>query len=185
MGSIPGLERSPGEGNSNPLQYSCLENPVDGGAWWATVLMVSKSQTRLSNFQYHCLRVTLWVCDLVTHSCPSVWDPVDCSPSGSSVHGILQARILQWVAMPSSRGSSQTHGSNPGLLHCRWILYCLSHHGSKKWKSLSRVWLFVTPWTAACQAPPSMGFSRQEYWKQRLRMLHDTISTREAKLIIF
>ena len=36
-GSIPGLERSPGEGNGNPLQYSCLENPTDGGAWWATV----------------------------------------------------------------------------------------------------------------------------------------------------
>ena len=36
-GSIPGLERSPGEGNGNPLQYSCLENPMDRGAWWATV----------------------------------------------------------------------------------------------------------------------------------------------------
>ena len=37
MGSIPGLGRSPGEGNGNPLQYSCLENPMDGGVWWATV----------------------------------------------------------------------------------------------------------------------------------------------------
>ena len=43
-GSIPGLERSPGEGNSNPLQYSCLENPMDGGAWWATVHGVAKGQ---------------------------------------------------------------------------------------------------------------------------------------------
>ena len=41
-GSIPGWGRSPGEGNSNPLQYSCLENPMDGGAWWATVPGVSK-----------------------------------------------------------------------------------------------------------------------------------------------
>ena len=49
-GSIPGLGRSPGEGNGNPLQYSCLENPMDGGAWWATVLRVAKSQTRLSDF---------------------------------------------------------------------------------------------------------------------------------------
>ena len=52
MGSIPGLGRSPGEGNGNPLQYSCLENPMDGGAWWATVHGVAKSQTRLSNFTF-------------------------------------------------------------------------------------------------------------------------------------
>ena len=45
---------------------------------------------------------------LVAQSCPTLWDPMDCSPPGSSVHGILQARILEWVAMPSSRGSSQT-----------------------------------------------------------------------------
>ncbi len=49
-GSIPGLGRSPGEGNGNPLQYSCLENPMDGGAWWATVHGVAKSRTRLSDF---------------------------------------------------------------------------------------------------------------------------------------
>ena len=46
-GLIPGSGRSPGEGNGNPLQYSCLENPMDGGAWRATVLGVTKSQTRL------------------------------------------------------------------------------------------------------------------------------------------
>ena len=45
LGSIPGLGTSPGEGNGNPLQYSCLENPVDGGAWWATVHGVAKSRT--------------------------------------------------------------------------------------------------------------------------------------------
>ena len=49
-GSIPGLGRSPGEGNGNPLQYSCLENSMDGGAWWATVHGVAKSQAQLSNF---------------------------------------------------------------------------------------------------------------------------------------
>ena len=48
-GSIPGLGRSPGEGNGNPLQYSCLENPMDRGAWYATVHGVAKSQTRLSD----------------------------------------------------------------------------------------------------------------------------------------
>ena len=49
LDSIPGSGRSPEEGNGNPLQYSCLENPMDGGAWWATVHGVAKSQTRLSN----------------------------------------------------------------------------------------------------------------------------------------
>ena len=52
LGSIPGSGRSPGEGNGNPLQYSCLENPMDGGAWWATVHRVVKSRTRLSDFTF-------------------------------------------------------------------------------------------------------------------------------------
>ena len=50
LGSIPGSGRSPGEGNGNPLQYSCLENPTYGGAWWATVHGVEKSWTQLSDF---------------------------------------------------------------------------------------------------------------------------------------
>ena len=49
-GSIPESGRSPGEGNGNPLQYSCLENPMDEGAWWATVHGITKSQTQLSDF---------------------------------------------------------------------------------------------------------------------------------------
>ena len=58
-------------------------------------------------------------------SCPTLCDPMDCSPPGSSVHGILQARILEWVAISSSRGSSQPRDQIRllGLLHCRWILY--------------------------------------------------------------
>ena len=50
LGLIPGSGGSPGEGNGNPLQYSCLENSMDGGAWWTTVQGVAKSQTRLSDF---------------------------------------------------------------------------------------------------------------------------------------
>ena len=50
LGSIPGLGRSPGEGNGNPLQYCCLENPMDRGAWYAIVYGVAKSWTRLSDF---------------------------------------------------------------------------------------------------------------------------------------
>ena len=52
LGSIPGLGTSPGEGDGNPLQYSCLGNPMDGGAWWATVRGVTKGQTQLSNFTF-------------------------------------------------------------------------------------------------------------------------------------
>ena len=52
LGSTPGSGRSPGEGNGDPLQYSCLENSVDGVAWWATVHRVAKSQTQLSDFTF-------------------------------------------------------------------------------------------------------------------------------------
>ena len=52
LGLIPGSGRSPGEGSGSPLQYSCLENPMDGGAWWATVQGVAKSRTRLSDLTY-------------------------------------------------------------------------------------------------------------------------------------
>jgi len=74
-------------------------------------------------------------------SCPTLCDPIDGSPKGSSVPGIFQAKTLEWVAISFSNA-------------WKWKM---------KVKSLSRVWLFATPWTAAYQAPPSMGFSRQEY----------------------
>ena len=69
LGLIPGSGRSPGEGNGNPLQYSCLENPMDGGAWWATVHGVTKNRTRLSDFTFTfsslspvlCFKATLFI----------------------------------------------------------------------------------------------------------------------------
>ena len=63
LGSIPGSGRSPGEGNGKPLQYSCLENPMDRGAWWATVHGVAKSWTRLSNFTSltRKLKLPMWI----------------------------------------------------------------------------------------------------------------------------
>ena len=70
-------------------------------------------------------------CLLVVQLYPTLCDPVDCSPSGSSVHGIVQARILEWIAIPFSR-IFLTQGLNPSLLHCRQILYHLSHQGSPK-----------------------------------------------------
>ena len=66
----------------------------------------------------------MWVARL----CPALYDPMGCCPPGSSVHGILQARMLEWAAIPFSRGSSRpTEGSNLHLLHCRQIHYHLSH----------------------------------------------------------
>ena len=75
-------------------------------------------------------------------SCPTLRNPIDGSPPGSPVPGILQARTLEWVAISFS---------NAG----KWKV---------KVKLLSCLLLFATPWTAAYPAPPSMGFSRQEYW---------------------
>ena len=56
--------------------------------------------------------------------------PMHCSPPGSFLHGILQAGILEWVAISFSKGTFPTQGLNPGLLHCRWVLYQLGHQGS-------------------------------------------------------
>ena len=58
LSSIPGWGRSPGEGNGNPLQYSCLENPMDRGAWQATVCGVAKSRTRLSDYYFTLAKAT-------------------------------------------------------------------------------------------------------------------------------
>ena len=144
----------------------------------------------------------------ITQLCLILWDPMDYSPQGSSVHGIFLARILECVAISSSSRPcfvrtltmtcpswvalhSMAHaaakslqscptlrdpidgslpGSTiPGILQARtleWV--AISYSNACKWKvkvkSLSRVRLLVTPWTAAHQAPPFMGFSRQEYW---------------------
>ena len=75
-------------------------------------------------------------------ACPTLCDPIDGSPPGSSIPGILQARTLEWVAIAFSNA-------------WKWKV---------KVKSLSHIRLLATWWTAAHQAPPSMGFSRQEYW---------------------
>ena len=72
-------------------------------------------------------------CFPVVESCLTLCNPMNCSPPSSSVHGISQARILEWVAIPFSRDLLwifPTQGSNPGLLHWSWILYHLSHQGS-------------------------------------------------------
>ena len=126
---------------------------MDRGAWWATVHGIAKSWTRFSNLNVTNLKVAQSCLTLRPHglyaatakslqSCPTLCDPIDGSPPGSPVPGILQARTLEWVAISFSSA-------------WKWKV---------KVKSLSHVRLLATPWTAAYQAPPSMGFSRQEYW---------------------
>ena len=67
----------------------------------------------------------------VAQSCLTLCDPMDYSLQGSSVHGIFQARVLEWVAISFSKGFP-TQGLNPGLPHCRQTLYCMNHQASLK-----------------------------------------------------
>ena len=112
--------------------------PMDRGAWQATVHGVTKS--------HRCWATNIYLMHAAAakllQSCPTLCDPIDGSPPGSPVPGILQARTLEWVATSFSNA-------------WKWKL---------KVKLLSRVRLLATPWTAARQAPPSLGFSRQEHW---------------------
>ena len=112
-------------------------------AWWDSypsrqLLLVMRADKRVDGAR----RASAAAAAKSLQSCPTLCDPRDGSPPGSPVPGILQARTLEWVAI-----------SFPNAW--KWKV---------KEKSLSRVRLFLTPWTAVYQAPPSMGFSRQEYW---------------------
>ena len=111
---------------------------MDREAWHAVIHGVAKSQTWLSDWTE-----LNWVHAANSlQSCLTLCNPIDISPPGSAVPGILQARTLEWVAIFFSNA-------------WKWKV---------KVKSLSCIWLFMTPWIAAYQAPPSMGFSGQEYW---------------------
>ena len=111
VGSVPESGRSPGEENGNPLQYSCLANSI------FTQIRVCRRANFLCQFEEGgeerdskgvCsrrggkLQYYLWHTN-TAQSCPTLCDPMDCSPPGSSVHGILQARILEWGAISFSR----------------------------------------------------------------------------------
>ena len=124
----------------------------------------------------------------VAQLCPTPSDRMDCSLPDSSVHGIFQARVLEWAAIAFSKNmlllllscsvvsnSVRPHRQQPTRLLCPWdspgkntgvgchfLLQCMKV--KRKVKLLSRARLLATPWTAAYQAPLSMGFSRQEYW---------------------
>ena len=110
-----------GEGNGNPLQCSCLENPRDGGGWWAAIYGVVQSGTRLKRLSSSsreiesigcvcvcvCVLVCVCVCVQLLSHVLSLCDPMNCSPPGYSIYWTFQARILEWVAIFCSRGSSQ------------------------------------------------------------------------------
>ena len=102
-----------------------------------TLMAESEKEQRASWWKWKLLLLMLSL-----QSCPTLCDPIDGSPPGSPVPGILQARILEWVAISFSNA-------------WKWKV---------KVKSLSHIQLLVTPWTAAYQAPPSMGLSRQVHW---------------------
>ena len=126
---------SPSPPAPNPSQHHSLLQWVNSSHEVAKVL----------EFQlyHHCFQRNPWFAAAKSpQTCPTLCDPRDSSPPGSPVPGILQARTLEWVAISLSNAWT-------------WKV---------KVKSLSCVWLLATPWTAAYQAPPSMGSSRQEYW---------------------
>ena len=119
LGLTPGLERSPGEGNGYPLNSSCLGNPMDRGAWWATLHGVTKSQAWLTSahliFILICISLTpngietLFTCLFFVSISVSILNvfPIWENIQTPLLMGILQARILEWVAMSSSSESSQ------------------------------------------------------------------------------
>ena len=118
------------DGNGRPLQCSCLENPRNGGAWWAAIYGVAQSRSRLKRCSSssplmekgkRLMEASWWErlaeggigsCSNeseseVAQSCPTLCDPMDWSPLSSSIQGILHSRILEWVATSFSRRSSQ------------------------------------------------------------------------------
>ena len=107
-----------GEGNGNPLQCSCLENPRDRGDWWAAIYGITQSQTQLKRLSRAA------VANLYLTFC----EPMHCSLPGSSVHGILPARILKRVAIFFSRGSSQSRNQTH-ISHLASGFFTLSHMG--------------------------------------------------------
>ena len=142
----PWVERPPGGGNGNALQYSCRENPVDRGAWQVTVHGVVKSWTQLRWLTTH----THWR----QHSEKTVNNDLK-----SLTHPLAQlqiSRLSSLVSEPPHILPIDCHNHRYYDLEPKEPnLYLLE---------VSHAWLFITPWTIARQAPLSMGVFRQEYW---------------------
>ena len=177
-----------GEGNGTPLQYSCLENPMDRGDWWASVHGVAKSRTRL-HFHFHFSLSCIGEGNGNPLQCSCMENPRDGGAWWAAISGVAQSRTrLKRLSSSSmhcfivknnsnflkARQSNTCHVCSifPAARTCLGynvlnplvsqpmnfrICSCMLSH-------FSHVPLFVTLWTLACQAPLSMGFSRQEYW---------------------
>ena len=124
-GSISGLGRSPGEGHGNPLQYSCLENPMDWGVWWATVHGVAKSWTRLNEFTIY------FSVSLVTQSSPTLCNPMNHSTPGLPVHH----QLLEFPQSHVHRVSDAIQPSHPLLPPSPPALNLSQHQGLFQWVS--------------------------------------------------
>ena len=120
--SNPGSGRSPEDGNGNPLQDSCLENSMDRGSWRAIVHGVRKCQTRLSDSHTHTHTHThTCVCSVVSHV--QLFATPQTVAHQALLHGISQARILEWIAISFSRGSSGSKDQTCASCIDRWVLY--------------------------------------------------------------
>ena len=127
------------------LEPNLTDQPRNGeegckGIWATLIIKTNKYKDQILCFkdQILCLNsLSKFILVLVTQSCPTLCDPMDCSPSGFSVHGILQARIHSIL-----QGIFLTQGSNPGFSHCRQIFYHLSHQGSPKFtlRNIKIIW---------------------------------------------
>ena len=106
----------------------------------------------------------------VAQSCPTLYDTMDI------VHGILQARILEWAPVPFSRGIFPTQGSNPGLPHCRWILYQLSYEGSPKLETknvcLKKKAVFLKIFTSSNCSPEAVHYVCHKKEKCEMKPLY-------------
>ena len=150
-----------GEGNGTPLQHSCLENPMDRGAWWATVHGVTKSGTLLSDFTFHFHTLEK---EMATHSSVLAWRiPGMGEPGGLPSMGSHRVGH-DWSDLAASK-SRQVNNFINCLRH--WVLSQLILSDLLNNNVLScfnHAWFFETLWTVAYQAPLPMGFSRKEYW---------------------
>ena len=131
LGLIPGSGKASGERNGYSLQYCCLENFMDRGTWWATAHEITESDTieQLTLEIYLTFLEVKW--SELAQSCPTLCDPMDCSPPGSSVHGIFRQEYWSGLLFspPGDFPNPWTEPMSPVPcpLHGRWILHPLSH----------------------------------------------------------
>ena len=179
LGSISESGRPPKGGNGNPLQYYCWDNPMDRGAWQAIIHGVAKSCTQLNEWAqvsiYAPYKPISWINLSLPFSLTDLflwgWTQTDRLKVQNSVWMVTSSHLVYSV----SWCPAQLLESKPLFIFP--MSYCSSYMTWPWKKYLSKmgiselggilfscIWPFVTQWIGTCQAPPSMGFSRQEYW---------------------